>query len=82
MMTHTSARHLDLAALARGDSLSQQRPNRFDRTQLATLELLDQVLQRHQSARHAQAKQVTADPPQCPSGECSNHGNRLAGATA
>ena len=54
-------RRLDPAALANGDLLGQQRLDRLDRAELAALELLDDVLERLQGARHAQADQVIAD---------------------
>jgi hypothetical protein len=54
-------RRLDPASLAEGGLLGEQRVDRFDRAELAALELLDDMIERLQRARHAQADQVAAD---------------------
>ena len=52
---------LDPAALAHGELLGQQRVNRLQGADLATLELLDHGIKGFQSTRHAQANEVAAD---------------------
>jgi len=59
------ARHLqgrfDPAAFADGDLLGKQRVDRLDRGDLAALELLDDVVEHLQGARHPQADRVATD---------------------
>ena len=54
-------RRFDAAAFADGDLLGEQHLDRLDRADLAAFELLDDVVERLQGARHAQADQVTSD---------------------
>ncbi len=52
----------DATAFTDGELLGQQRLDRLNRGRLTALELLDNMIQRFQCPRHAQADQVRADP--------------------
>ena len=59
------ARHLqrrfDAAAFANGDLFGEQQVDGLDGADLAAFELLDDVVERLQRARHAETDQVTSD---------------------
>ena len=59
------ARHLqrrfDAAAFTNGDLFGEQHVDRLERADLAAFELLDDVVECLQRARHAEADQVTSD---------------------
>ena len=55
-------RRLDAAALTDGEFLGEQRLDRLDGADLTALELLDQMVERLERPRHAQADQMVADP--------------------
>ena len=53
---------LDAAGLTDGEFLGQQHLDRLDGAELTAFDLLDQMVERLESARHAQTDQVAADP--------------------
>ena len=55
-------RGLDATAFADGEFLGKQRLDRLNCGGLATLELLNHMIERLQGPRHAQTDQVIADP--------------------
>ena len=54
-------RRLDAAALADGELLGEQHLDRLDGADLAAFDLLDEIAERFERARHAECDQVAAD---------------------
>src|SRR3954471_19952377 len=56
------SRRFDTSALAESELLSKQRLDRLEGADLTALDLLDQMVEDLECARHAQGDQVMADP--------------------